>query len=296
MNFNNIAIIGKPNTSELNEHILKLINYLTCRKIKVYLSDKNSLEISSLPDIVNEEIIIGDMSQWIDKLDLVIVIGGDGTFLSVGRKVASFDIPIIGVNQGKLGFMTDIAIDDMLMSIEEIIFAGKFILEKRSLIQAQVIRNSKNIFSGTALNDIVISRGSAGSMIEFNITIDGQFVLSQKSDGVIFTTPTGSTAYSLAAGGPILQPESNVFSIVPICPQSLSNRPLVVSDEVKIEFLLISDNETYIHFDGQDCFKLNFHDTVLLSKNSKSLNLIHPTRYNYYRTLRKKLEWSKRVS
>jgi NAD+ kinase len=133
-------------------------------------------------------------------------------------------------------------------------------------------------------------------VIEFDIKIDGEFVLSQKSDGIIFATPTGSTAYSLAAGGPILHPHSNVFAIVPICPQSLTNRPLVVGNSVAIEFTLIRENATQIHFDGQECFDLEYHDQVILSKHPKTLRLIHPHGYNYYRTLRKKLDWSKRVS
>jgi NAD+ kinase len=301
MNFKKVGLVFKPNfkqlpnCKELSEHILKLVRYLLSRNIKVYLSSNDNLNIEDLQN-VTLEIQVGDIENFIEELDLVIVIGGDGTFLSVARKVVSSNIPIIGVNQGRLGFMTDIAMEDMLSSIEEIIFGGKFTLEMRTLLKGEVIRDNQCVFSGLSLNDTVISRGSTGSMIEFNLTIDGQFVLSQKSDGIIFATPTGSTAYSLAAGGPILQPESHVFSIVPICPQSLSNRPLVVSDEVKIELLLINDNETYIHFDGQECFKLNLHDTVLLSKHTQALRLIHPSRYNYYRTLRKKLEWSKRVS
>ncbi len=147
-----------------------------------------------------------------------------------------------------------------------------------------------------ALNDVVISRGAIGNMIEFNISIDNDFVLSQKSDGVIFSTPTGSTAYSLAAGGPILHPQAHVFSIVPICPQSMTNRPLVVHDSATIEFDLVRENATQIHFDGQECFDLQFQDKVVLAKHPQQFKIIHPRKYNYFHTLRTKLDWSKRVS
>jgi NAD+ kinase len=146
------------------------------------------------------------------------------------------------------------------------------------------------------LNDIVISRGTLGSMIEFEMSIDKQFVHKQKSDGVIFSTPTGSTAYALAAGGPILHPHSQVFSIVPICPQSMSNRPIVISDAVQIELLITTDNNSILHTDGQEYFKLEQGDRVLINKAKRSLRLLHPLDYNYYHTLRTKLDWSKRVS
>lgn len=192
--------------------------------------------------------------------------------------------------------MTDIAVNEMTEIIDSVVLDGQYNIELRSFLMAEVIRDNKVLALAIALNDVVISRGAIGNMIEFDISIDGQFVLSQKSDGVIFATPTGSTAYSLAAGGPIMHPNAKVFSIVPICPQALTNRPLVVHDEAVIEFTLVRENATQAHFDGQETFDLRFHDQVRLSKHPKALRLIHPHGYSYYSTLRQKLDWSKRVS
>ena len=291
MFFKNIALIGKYQSSELKLQLVSLATHLQEMGVKVYIDSGVIEDYANIP-----EVNIGYIGAWVDILDLVIVIGGDGTLLSAARGLVNYDIPVIGINQGRLGFMTDIAIDDMLNAIDEVVIHGHYTIEQRSLINAQVIRNNISVMQAVALNDVVISRGAIGNMIEFNISIDDHFVLSQKSDGVIFATPTGSTAYSLAAGGPILHPKANVFSIVPICPQSMTNRPLVVYDNAKIEFDLVRENATQIHFDGQECFDLDIGDKVLLSKHPKEFKIIHPKDYNYFHTLRTKLDWSKRVS
>jgi NAD+ kinase len=291
MQFNHIAVIGKYQTATVIAHVIHLAEHLQNLGANVYVDCGNACDHNGFANFKT-----GNLTAWLDIVDLVVVIGGDGTLLSVARVVANHDIPIMGVNQGKLGFMTDIAVDEMTSVIDKVLLQAQYSIELRSLLIGKVVRNNEVIFRAVALNDMVISRGAIGNMIEFDISINSQFVLSQKSDGVIFATPTGSTAYSLAAGGPILHPEANVFSIVPICPQSLSNRPLVVNDDVVIEFMLMRENATQIHFDGQECFDLCYHDQVVLKKHPKRLQLIHPHGYNYYRTLRRKLEWSKRVS
>ncbi|MCC2625104.1 MAG: kinase [Burkholderiales bacterium] len=292
MHFKNVVIIGKYQAENLTEQVLDLAKFLKEMGIKVYIDCGDFC--SSNPAFSNCN--IGKLPDWLEVLDLVIVVGGDGTLLSAARQIVSHDIPIIGVNQGRLGFMTDIAISDILTALGRIIQDGEYNIEERTLINGVVMRDNQIFHNALALNDIVIARGAIGSMIEFDLSIDGQFVLSQKADGVIFATPTGSTAYSLAAGGPILHPNSGVFSIVPICPQSMTNRPLVVNDSVKIEFNQIRENATQMHFDGQECVDLHAQDKVLLSKHGKTLKLIHPKDYNYYYTLRRKLDWSKRVS
>lgn len=291
MSFKNIAIIGKRNTPSINIYIVELANYLINNNLNIYI-EYDCLEHF----FYHERCKIAVLDEFINDIDLVVVIGGDGTLLGVAREVVNYGIPIIGINQGNLGFMTDIAANQMIEVIGSIIKENKFTLEHRSLIQAEVIRAGKLIYQSLALNDIVISKGAIGSMIDFDISIDGQFVLSQKSDGVIFSTSTGSTAYSLAAGGPILHPQLNAISIVPICPQSLSNRPIVVSGNSIIELILVKDNQTQVHFDGQHYFQLCSDDQVILKKYDMDLKLLHPSGYNYYRTLRKKLDWSKRVS
>jgi NAD+ kinase len=291
MQFKSIAIVGKYQTTELTQHVIQLAEHLTILGCEVYIDCGNACNYGGFKNFN-----LGELTNWLSFLDLVIVVGGDGTLLGAARQVINHAIPIIGVNQGKLGFMTDIAADEMLASLDDVLLNNNYTTETRTLLSASVFRQNQQAYFGIALNDIVISRGAIGNMIEFDISIDGQFVLSQKSDGVIFATPTGSTAYSLAAGGPIMHPLAKVFSIVSICPQSLTNRPLVVSHDAEIEFLLVRENSTQIHFDGHECFDLRFHDQVYLTKYPQQLSLIHPKGYNYYRTLRKKLDWSKRVS
>ncbi|MCE3268140.1 MAG: kinase [Burkholderiales bacterium] len=291
MQFKNIAIVGKYQSDNLTMQILELVKFLHKIDMNVYVDCGDLCNYEKLHNCQT-----GKLAGWLKILDLVIVVGGDGTLLSAARQIAGHNIPIIGVNQGRLGFMTDISISNMLPVLEQIIKSNEYNVEERTLINGVVIRDNKVFHSALALNDIVIARGAIGNMIEFDLSIDGQFVLSQKSDGVIFATPTGSTAYSLAAGGPILHPGSGVFAIVPICPQSMTNRPIVVSDNVNIEFSQIRENATQLHFDGQECIDLNFQDKVLLSKHLATLKLIHPKDYNYYYTLRRKLDWSKRVS
>ncbi|MEN9946561.1 MAG: hypothetical protein RLZZ293_947 [Pseudomonadota bacterium] len=286
----NIIIIGRNNSEHLLPHIIQLAKWLEDHQFKVYLDQNSSSEIAKL------EFSSGVIEQLIPKIDLAIIIGGDGTLLSAGRQLVSYDIPLIGINQGKLGFMTDIAINDMLSAIEDILLKHNYHEEQRTLLSAQVFRNQQKINHSLALNDIVISRGATGSMIEFEMSINHQFVHSQKSDGVIFATPTGSTAYSLAAGGAILHPHSKVFSIVPICPQSMSNRPIVISEDDIIELKLIKDNTTILHYDGQDYLNLQIGDQIIIQKFNQQLRLFHPDNYNYYNTLRNKLHWAKRVS
>lgn len=282
--FKSVAIIGKYTNTNLDGAVIELTQYLNNNGITTYANTAATTDLGNF------------IQSLIGKIDLIIVVGGDGTLLSVARMIVDHDLAILGINQGNLGFMTDIPLNNMLEEVKKVIIDGEYSIEKRALLNAKVIRDNKSIHNAIVLNDVVISRGASGNMIEFDISINHEFVLSQKSDGVIFATPTGSTAYSLASGGPILHPGSCVFSIVPICPQSLSNRPIVVDDQVEIEFVLSKDNNTKIHFDGQEYFDLVYADQIILNKHHKMLNLIHPINYNYYHTLRSKLDWSKRVS
>ena len=289
-NFTNIAIIGRRNSAHLIEQVTKLAACLTALGCRTYIDSSIAAEFFCPAHRY------GALEEWIDEIDLAISIGGDGTMLSVGRAIVNYGIPVVGINQGKLGFMTDIAVEQMLEVISAMILRHEYVEEERTLLSAEVLRGDTLVNQSLALNDIVLSRGGIGMMTEFEMSINAEFVQTQKSDGVIFATPTGSTAYSLAAGGPILHPHSKVFAIVPICPQSMSNRPIVISDDVIIELNLISDNTTILHYDGQQYFNLNQYDRVIISKFKRPLLLLHPLDYNYYNTLRSKLDWSKRVS
>ena len=288
--FKNIAIIGRRNSEHLIQQVKTLANCLQEIGCNTYLD--SSVSAGAMYAGHN----CGKLAEWIEQIDLAIVIGGDGTMLSAGREIVDHGIPIVGINQGKLGFMTDIAVGDMSTTIQDMLLNDQYLQEERSLLCGQIIRNDQSVYTSLALNDIVISRGAIGSMIEFAMSINNEFVHSQKSDGVIFATPTGSTAYSLAAGGPILHPHSKVFSIVPICPQSMSNRPIVISDEVSIDLNLVRDTPAIIHYDGQEYFDLHFRDQIIITKAKYPLKLLHPIGYNYYNTLRTKLYWSQRVS
>ena len=288
--FNNIAIVGRRDSAHLVEQVTKLAEWLQDFGCRAYLDS------SVASDFYCPGYRCGKLEDWIDVIDLAIIIGGDGTMLSVGRQIVNHGIPIVGINQGRLGFMTDISIDNMLPVIKEMLMNREYVEEERTLLAAQVIREDKFVYNSLALNDIVISRGAVGSMIEFEMCINNEFVHTQKSDGVIFSTPTGSTAYSLAAGGAILHPTSKVFTIVPICPQSMTNRPIVISDEDVMELTITRDNTTIIHYDGQEYFELKIHDRVIIAKSKRPLRLLHPKSYSYFNTLRTKLDWAKRVS
>ncbi len=287
MEIKNIAIILKKNYDNDQSDVISLIELLNSFNFNIYIQH-NFDKLRSLK--------IFELKGNYEDIDLLIVIGGDGTLLSAARNIVNYDIPILGINQGRLGFMTDIPLNDMLVIVKDIVVNGNNFIEERTLIYADILRNNKVINNSTALNDIVISRGLKEGMIEFNMSINKDFVLSQKSDGIIFSTATGSTAYSLAAGGPIISPNASVFAIVPICPQSLTNRPIIVCDNSEIEFILIKENSTQIHFDGQVFNDLYLGDKVVIKKYYKKVKIIHHTTYNYYNTLREKLYWSKRVS
>jgi NAD+ kinase len=282
--------VGKKNTPSITKYVISLAEFLLQKNKNIFI------DCDSLCDNTSSQYNCGMLKSFVKNIDLVIVIGGDGTLLGVARDIVDYNIPVVGINQGNLGFMTDIPSNDMLSKIQSIVQDNKYTIENRLLLEARVIRREVVIYKSLALNDIVLSKGAIGSMIDFDISINKEFVLSQKSDGVIFSTSTGSTAYSLAAGGPILHPQLKAISIVPICPQSLSNRPLVVNDDCVIELILIKDNQTQIHFDGQSYFNLVEYDKIILTKYNTELKLLHPFGYNYYRTLRKKLGWSKRLS
>lgn len=228
------------------------------------------------------------------EVDLVIVLGGDGTMLSVARHLASFHVPLVGVNQGRLGFMTDIPLQSMLEETRAIL-QGRYVEEHRMLLQAQIVRSGSMLTEALALNDVVLSRGAAGSMVEFEVFINGEFVYTQRSDGLIVSTPTGSTAYSLAAGGPILHPTVEAIALVPICPQSLSNRPIAVNAECTVDILLTKTQDALIHFDGQERHAVADLDRVILRRYPNPVRFLHPQSYNYYGMLRQKLHWSERL-
>jgi NAD+ kinase len=225
------------------------------------------------------------------RADLVVVQGGDGSMLNAARNLAAHHVPLVGVNQGRLGFMTDIASPNMLDAMAGIL-AGRFTIEERTMLAAEVHRDGVVTLATLALNDAVVNKGSVGRLIEFVVNIDGEFVYDLRADGLIVATPTGSTAYALSSDGPILQPSVPGFALVPICPHTLSNRPIMVSDRTVIEISLKRSIDARLHFDGQLQCDLQEGDRVLVRRAEHTVKFVHPPGYSYFAMLRQKLHWS----
>jgi len=226
--------------------------------------------------------------------DLAIVVGGDGTMLAAARNLAHHKVPLAGINQGRLGFMTDIALSEMSESVGAIL-EGRHTIEERALIEAEILREGRTVMRTVALNEAVVTKGSEARLIEFKLTIDGEYVYRLRADGVIVATPTGSTAYALSAQGPILQPTVRAFALVPLNPHVLSARPVSVSDASVIEITLIHALDARAHFDGFALTDLQEGDRLMLKRSADAIRFVHPPGYSYFTMLREKLRWSKAV-
>jgi NAD+ kinase len=226
-----------------------------------------------------------------EQADVAVVLGGDGTMLGIARQLAPYDVPLIGINHGRLGFITDIAVDQM-PDVLAAMLAGKFEADRRALLEAEIKRDGWTVYSARAINDVVVSRGVAGGMVEFTVRVDGVTMYTQRADGVILATPTGSTAYALSASGPILHPSLAGLVLVPIAPQTLSNRPIALPDSVLVEIELTDVRDASAHFDMQSFTSLIPGDVVHVKRSRDHATLLHPVGYNYYATLRQKLHWN----
>lgn len=226
------------------------------------------------------------------QCDLGLVIGGDGTMLGVGRQVARYGLPLIGINQGRLGFITDIPLERYAQALQAML-QGQFEEEKRSMLHAQVWRDKHCVFDALAMNDVVVNRGATSGMVELRIEVDGRFVSTQRADGLIIATPTGSTAYSLSAGGPLIAPSAAVFVITPICPHSLSQRSLVLSDQsvVKIAPEVSETGPMVFAVDGRDTTRIGPGDWIEVKKAERVLRLLLLEDHSFYQALRQKLRW-----
>ena len=232
--------------------------------------------------------------QLSGKVDLLIVLGGDGTLLAAVRSMAEHAVPILPVNLGGLGFLTSVTLAELYPILEQVL-AGKNRISERVLLQAEVLRGGKVVERQRALNDAVLNKGALARMIDLDLHIDGSYVCSYKADGLIISTPTGSTAYSLAAGGPIVYPVVEAFVITPICPHTLTNRPLVIPNTSKIEVDFRAGDETvFLTLDGQVGVELKHDDRVVLTQASTKLRLVRPPRKTYFEILRNKLKWGER--
>lgn len=224
--------------------------------------------------------------------DLIIALGGDGTILGTARQAAGSGVPILGVNQGRLGFLADISIHDIEKTLPPIL-AGHYQRDARSVLQAQLWRAGQCLQSGIAINEVLVHKGCCETMIELQVHIDGQFIYTQRADGLIVATPTGSTAYALSAGGPIVSPRLPAMVLVPICPHTLNARPLTIADQVIVQIDLIAGRQpAALSLDSHDTFPLQPGDTIRIHRSTCDAVFIHPEDEDFYQILRRKLHWA----
>src|SRR5690349_2241586 len=225
------------------------------------------------------------------ECDLGLVVGGDGTMLGIGRQLARHGVPLIGINQGRLGFITDIPLDKFRTVLPPML-AGQFEEDHRTLIHARVVRDGQDVFEALAMNDVVVNRGATSGMVELKVEVDGHFVANQRADGLIVATPTGSTAYALSAGGPLLHPSTPGWVLVPIAPHTLSNRPIVLPDAAEIVIEVVAGRDASANFDMQSLASLLHGDRISVSRSQHRVRFLHPRGWTYFDTLRKKLHWN----
>jgi len=286
--FKTIALVGKYNRPGSTGSLLRLADYLRKRGHEVMITahTAETCETCEYPVATLEE--IGAVA------DLAIVLGGDGTLLNIARALVDHRVPLIGVNQGRLGFLADVSIDTMFSTLDEML-SGQYVAEDRIMLESSVERAEDILIAAYAFNDVVVSKSTLGRLIEFEVYIDNQFVYSQRADGLVVASPTGSTAYALSSGGPILHPTLEAVVMVPICPHTLSARPIAVNSHSEIEINLIHAADARVHFDGQQHADLKIGDRVVIQRAKNTVRLLHPVGHNYYDTLRQKLHWGEKL-
>ncbi len=281
-----VGIIGKRNNREAVALAKDLTRWLRDRKIEALVGEEMAAAIGGVPSWPQGEISI--------PLDLLIVLGGDGTLLSVIRQIGEKEIPIFGVNLGGLGFLTEITRDELFSVLEEVL-SGEFRTHDRVVLSATVVRGGEQVAEFRVLNDAVINKGALARIISLKTTINGEYVTTYRADGLILSTPTGSTAYSLSAGGPIVYPSLKTIIITPICPHTLTNRPIIIPDNVVVRTTLESESEeVFLTLDGQVGFPLERGDTVEVKKAPGRVLLIESPQRGYFEVLRTKLRWGER--
>ncbi|HWQ37368.1 MAG TPA: NAD kinase [Burkholderiales bacterium] len=283
--FQQVALIGKYKSPEIAEPLLKLAAFLEQRGVHVMLDPLTAAHIG------RNRYEVLPLEQIGQRAELAIVIGGDGTMLNIARTLAPYDVALVGVNQGRLGFLTDLSIETMFESLGSML-AGKFITERRMLLQSEVVSGSQTTQRVLAFNDVAVNKGAEGSLIEIEVRIDGCFVYNLRSDGLIVASPTGSTAYALSSGGPILHPSLNLIALVPVSPHTLSNRPIVVGPDAAVEITVHKGADARVHFDSHSHFELKERDKVIVRRCPHPIRLLHPPDHDYYHMLREKLHWS----
>lgn len=280
--FGRVALIGKLRSPEIADSLKALRALVERRGCEVLIERETAADIGEKGvgyDAIGE------------RADLAVIIGGDGTMLAAARNLVGRKVPVTGVNQGRVGFMTDIGHDDMQEGIGAIL-DGRYSMEERSLLDAQILRGTTTVLRTIALNEAVVGKGAQGRLIEFELSIDGEFVYKLRGDGMIVATPTGSTAYALSAQGPILHPAVPALALVPLAPHTLSARPVSVSDRSVIEISIVRALDARAHFDGFALTDMAEGDRLVLRRSGEVVRFVHPPAYRYFATLREKLRWS----
>ncbi len=280
-----VAVVGRHDDSRVSEPMTLLITHLTKAGVSVVTAEDMAL------DLPVERV---KKSELANHADLVIAIGGDGTMLYAGGIVASSGIPLFGINHGRLGFLADVTPDDMIVSVDHVL-GGEYTVEERLLLDARLSMANGQTVSATAFNDVVLQRHGTGRMVDFEASVAGQFVNTHSGDGLIVATPTGSTAYALSCGGPIIEPQLDAVVIVPICPHTLTDRPIVIAagQEIEIRLLEREDTQADISVDGHALGAIQSDDKLTINAAEKRIHLIHPPGYDFYGILRSKLLWGR---
>ena len=287
--FRHVALIGKyqaQGSRSALEDIARFLGELGCDIALEKETAKNT-------GITAHTIL--DVLQIGQQCDLCLVVGGDGTMLGIGRQLAQFGVPLVGINQGRLGFITDIAFDDYQTTLTPMLH-GNYQEDSRWMMQAEVVRGGESVFNATAMNDVVVNRGASAGMVELRVEIDGRFVANQRADGLIIASPTGSTAYALSAGGPLIHPSIGGWILAPIAPHTLSNRPIVLSDKGEIAIEIVAGRDPSVNFDMQTFASLRHGDRIIVRRSAHQVRFLHPVGWSYFDTLRKKLHWNEGVA
>jgi NAD+ kinase len=283
--FRHAALVGKYQARGMRELLEDIAHFLERQQLEVSLETETALNtgITDYPVLTPDE--LGE------HCDLAIVVGGDGTMLGIARQLAPHSVPLIGINQGRLGFITDVPAGTFAESLAPMI-AGDYEIEHRTMLEGGVWRDGASIFHGIAMNDVVVSRGAVAGMVELKIDVGDEFVANFRADGLIIASPTGSTAYALSAGGPLLHPGIGGWVLVPIAPHALSNRPIVMPDSGEINIEVVGGREVSVNFDMQSLASLSHGDRICVQRSAHQVRFLHPRGWSYYATLRRKLHWN----
>ncbi|WOB09215.1 NAD kinase [Piscinibacter gummiphilus] len=287
--FRHAALVGKYQARGIRGVLEEIAHFLSRQGLEVSLERETALNTGITDFNALNPAELGK------QCDMAIVVGGDGTMLGIARQLARFDLPMVGINQGRLGFITDVPVGHYAEALAPII-AGDYEEERRTMLEGSVVRDEQRIFDGFAMNDVVVSRSATAGMLEVKVDIGTEFVANLRADGVIIASPTGSTAYALSAGGPILHPGIGGWLLVPIAPHDLSNRPIVLPDTQDIQIEVVNGRDASVNFDMQSLASLMPGDRIVVRRSKHQVRFLHPRGWSYYATLRRKLHWNAGVN